>query len=483
MLRSMMDKGPVDPLLSNPVFSPDISPTSRGPLHPGATWKGVQRSGRNSYDVCVKFDSVDVSSGALTGTLEIKGLTPELESLVTFFEGEIIGETGPGFLTNKYGATELDDMRHWRRFPPFTRNRLEEQMIKPNLNLRGAVNRPYLFMRWKERFVVPRDLSIHGASFAGIYYACRFRSIRINASSITLTVTFAGLDCEPALDYLPISRHRGISPVPRFSPPRRRFSDTSQLSQVAQTRPRPAAPSRTSSAARPSETDTAAFQSPSTSSPRPAQPRRTSSGSVSYAAALRGTPLPAADSSPPTSLATPPGLIPLPALPPSHANTQPLAEIPTPKSEAEPSFAALSLSPPTTPPSEAPQLPPIPSLASVPLLSSPLLVTNQRGTRLPEEEWPVPSSPPQSPTSPRSMRRRSSIASQSQVLNETGRGRSGSEAGASLWVGEDETYGLRSWTDATITGFYHYRNSEPYQEISLRYVPTTQGSSQTFTFR
>ncbi|GAA5950051.1 hypothetical protein JCM21900_001377 [Sporobolomyces salmonicolor] len=330
MLRSMMDKRPVDPLLSNPVFSPDISPTSRGPLHPGATWKGVQRSGRNSYDVCVKFDSVDVSSGALTGTLEIKGLTPELESLVTFFEGEIIGETGPGFLTNKYGATELDDMRHWRRFPPFTRNRLEEQMIKPNLNLRGAVNRPYLFMRWKERFVVPRDLSIHGASFAGIYYA---------------------------------------------------------------------------------------------------------------------------------------------------------SEIPTPKSEVEPSFAALSLSPPTTPPSEAPQLPPIPSLASVPLLSSPLLVTSQRGTRLPEEEWPVPSSPPQSPTSPPSMRRRSSIAPRSQALSETRRGRSGSEAGASLWVGEDETYGLRSWTDATITGFYHYRNSEPYQEISLRYVPTTQGSSQTFTFR
>ncbi|GAA5859153.1 hypothetical protein JCM1840_003778 [Sporobolomyces johnsonii] len=476
----MADERPVDPLLSGPVFTPDKPPSSRGPLHPGATWKGVQRSGRNSYDVCVKFDSVDVSSGTLTGTLEIKGLTPELESLITFFEGEIIGETGPGFLTNKYGATELDDMRHWRRFPPFTRNRLDEQMIKPNLNLRGAANRPYLFMRWKERFVVPRDLSIHGASFAGIYYACRFRSLPSNASSVTLSLTFTGLDCEPALDYE--SLHRGISPAPRFSPSRRRFSNQTQPSQLAQTRPSPTAPSRTSYAAQPSETDTTASQSPSTS-PRPAQPRRTSSHSVSYAAALRGTSPPAADSFPPTSLATPPGLIPLPLPPPSHDITQPPAEVPTPKSELEPSSEALWLSPPTTPPSEAPQLPPIPSLASAPLLSSSLLAINPREAQSREEEWPVPSSPPHPPTSPRSMRRRSSIAQRADAPSEAGRGRAGSEGGKSLSGGEDEAYGLRSWTDATITGFYHYRNSEPYQEISLRYVPTTQGSSQTFAFR
>ena len=86
-----------------------------------------------------------------------------------------MSEHGPGFLTANYGATKEDDMRHWRRFPPFMRNRLEQQMLAtPNLNLRGASKKPYLFMRWKERFVLPERKidAIHGASFAGLYYVC-----------------------------------------------------------------------------------------------------------------------------------------------------------------------------------------------------------------------------------------------------------------------------------------------------------------------
>ena len=41
-----------------PAFSslPATHQAARGPLHPGSTWVGVQRSGRNSYEVTVKFD-------------------------------------------------------------------------------------------------------------------------------------------------------------------------------------------------------------------------------------------------------------------------------------------------------------------------------------------------------------------------------------------------------------------------------------------
>lgn len=106
--------------------------------------------------------------------------------------GEIVSETGPGFLTANYGATKEDDMRHWRRFPPFTRNRLEQQMNGPNLNLRGASKKPYLFMRWKERFVLPEHKvdAIHGASFAGLYYICesRLESRRVFGKLIPLLV-------------------------------------------------------------------------------------------------------------------------------------------------------------------------------------------------------------------------------------------------------------------------------------------------------
>jgi hypothetical protein len=122
---------------------------------------------------------VDLVASKVCGTLEIKGLTPELDSLVTFFEGEIVGEVGsPGFRTGRFGATEFDDLKHWRRFPAFTRNRLERSLIKPELNLRTAKNKPYVFLRLKERFVVNHRIeAIHGASYAGFYYCCESFSL------------------------------------------------------------------------------------------------------------------------------------------------------------------------------------------------------------------------------------------------------------------------------------------------------------------
>lgn len=122
------------------------------------------------------INRVDVGASKVCGTLEIKGLTPELDSLVTFFEGEIVGEVGsPGFRTGRFGATEFDDLKHWRRFPAFTRNRLERSLIKPELNLRTAKNKPYVFLRLKERFVVNHRIeAIHGASYAGFYYCCEY---------------------------------------------------------------------------------------------------------------------------------------------------------------------------------------------------------------------------------------------------------------------------------------------------------------------
>ena len=66
-----------------------------GPLHSGATWTGVQKSGRNSYQVKVTLETVDFDNGKMTGLLEIHGLTPDIDKLVTFFEGvSIVLDTG-----------------------------------------------------------------------------------------------------------------------------------------------------------------------------------------------------------------------------------------------------------------------------------------------------------------------------------------------------------------------------------------------------
>ncbi|GAA6044576.1 hypothetical protein NBRC10513_004465 [Rhodotorula toruloides] len=458
----MPDVSWVDPLLSHEAFSPTHPLKGRGPLHPGSTWVGVQRSGRNSYEVTVKFDTVDVQSGTVTGTLEIKNLTAELESLVTFFEGDIVGEVGgPGFLTAKYGATEIDDLKHWRRFPAFTRNRLEHQLVKPNLNLRQANNKPFKFLRLKEQFVVgERVEAIHGASYAGFYYCC--------------------LDCEPFPPTDPsISPHRGISPATRNVPAfRRRNSSFSRPepspSLLTQTRPAIARPSPASPPqpivnlpSPPRRTVELPTTAEEPTAPRPLPPRRTSSGSISYAAALRGPS--GSPASPPLS-PTPPSASSFsssissassasPQTPPEHLirpSAPPPPDLPTPKAELDSS--ALSYL--TEPSSSA--LPPI--IQSVEAGHS--------------SEWPAPTSPPLPTRPPGALRRMSSdVASVLAKAKEKSRGRPGVVRRKSVMEAEDEDgvddRGMRSWTEATISGFYFHHSASPYQELSLRYYAHT----------
>ncbi|GAA5996477.1 uncharacterized protein JCM10292_007637 [Rhodotorula paludigena] len=464
---ALFEQRQVDPLLSEDAFSAPPLLASRGPLHPGAIFAGVQRSGRNSYEVKITVDTVDVREGRINGTLEIKGLTPELDSLVTWFEGDIVGEVGgPGFRTGKYGATEVDDLKHWRRFPAFTRNRLEHQLVKPDLNLRNARNRPYLFMRLKERFVVNHRVeAIHGASYAGFYYAC--------------------LDCEPGPGALEATSHRGISPAPRPSPPLGLRRNASSL--LTQTRPPPTrAPS--ASPPRPTVNLPSPAAEPPAVTARPPAPRRSSSG-ASYAAALRGEAAspstdvtmsppspPLASSSSPTS--TSPFTPPTPHTPSPSTS---MIDLPTPKAELDRPLAALEPSEP---------LPPLwQAIATHPL--SPSL--HGAATTSLDSEWPAPapaassSSPPRRPQA--AMRRMSSDAATVLAKTKSSRGRGAAHARrksvAEEVGGEDESddRGLRSWTEATISGFYFHHSASPYQELSLRYVPAHRGGSANFSFR
>ncbi|KAH9934731.1 vacuolar import and degradation protein-domain-containing protein [Fomitopsis serialis] len=139
-------------------------------LYPGATFQGTQKSGRNSYDVNVTIVDVDFASSHLCGYLRIRGLTDDWPELTTYFDAEIIGSRY-GFLTRNWGATEQDDMVHWARFPAF--RHVRHELKKPHMTMKDA-NRGAVFMRWKEKFLVPdhRVQDINGASFAGFYYVC-----------------------------------------------------------------------------------------------------------------------------------------------------------------------------------------------------------------------------------------------------------------------------------------------------------------------
>jgi glucose-induced degradation protein 4 len=106
--------------------------------------------------------STNFASSVLCGYLHIRNLTKDHPELTTYFHAEIIGSRY-GFLTDKeWGATESDDLTHWSKFSAF--RPLRNQLKRPGLTMRDR-NRGTIFMRWKERFLVPdhKTKEINGA--------------------------------------------------------------------------------------------------------------------------------------------------------------------------------------------------------------------------------------------------------------------------------------------------------------------------------
>ena len=163
-------------------------------LYSGSRFVGHQKSKGNQYDVEVILQYVNIEECYLCGYLKIKGLTEEYPTLTTFFDGEIISQKHP-FLTRKWEADEDVDRKHWVRnnnvfilkmvtsthfFPSFLQSKFlsfyqyAKNFNSDNFDYESLQNSDYVYMRWKEHFLVPdhtiRD--IHGASFAGFYYIC-----------------------------------------------------------------------------------------------------------------------------------------------------------------------------------------------------------------------------------------------------------------------------------------------------------------------
>ncbi|CAB1313119.1 unnamed protein product [Coregonus sp. 'balchen'] len=116
-------------------------------LYSGSKFRGHQKSKGNSYDV------------------------EEYPTLTTFFAGEIISRKRP-FLTRKWDADEDVDRKHWGKFQAFYQ--YAKMFNSDEFDYDELKNSDYIFMRWKEQFLVPdhtiKDIS--GASFAGFYYIC-----------------------------------------------------------------------------------------------------------------------------------------------------------------------------------------------------------------------------------------------------------------------------------------------------------------------
>ena len=138
---------------------------------------------------------MNFASSTLCGYLRIRGLTDDWPELTTYFDAEIIGSRY-GFLTQNWGATQHEDMVHWSRFPAFKHIRHEAK--RPHMTIDGQ-DRGAVFMRWKERFLVPdhRVQDINGASFAGKTLKPYFLAQHDNTTIIVLGFYYVCVDFNP----------------------------------------------------------------------------------------------------------------------------------------------------------------------------------------------------------------------------------------------------------------------------------------------
>ncbi|KAG8745309.1 hypothetical protein FRC10_008326 [Ceratobasidium sp. 414] len=184
-------------------------------LYPGASFVGIQKSGRNSYNVSVTIVNVDFPGSTLCGYLTIENLTDDHPQLTTYFDAEIIGPKY-GFLTQGYGASETDDITHWGRFDSF--RGIKAEMRRPGLTIRqkSLAERGFVFMRWKERFLVPdhQVRGIRGASYDG--------NLNSQAESPVHTHSPFREPTSPVQTYHPIpSQQTAPAPTPAPPPPTR----------------------------------------------------------------------------------------------------------------------------------------------------------------------------------------------------------------------------------------------------------------------
>jgi hypothetical protein len=124
----------------------------------------------SGYRVSIAGDARSKVSSLMIQPL---GLTDEHPTLITFFEGEIVGPKYK-FITSHstWGSSLKNDMTHWSLLPKW--KQLAKSARTENFTVTNHLQREQLWMRWKEYFLVPdhRVKTISGASFEGFYYIC-----------------------------------------------------------------------------------------------------------------------------------------------------------------------------------------------------------------------------------------------------------------------------------------------------------------------
>jgi len=142
-------------------------------LQPGIKFKGTQKVPTNREDawiVGVTIQGYDHERGYICGSMEAQNLPTSDETVITFWEGEIVDNINYSFFTGRWDATRAKDIEHWGKFQPF--RQYKEAVITGNggRSLDMSTSR-FVFMRWKEQFFVNVSPDC-GLTIAGFYYLC-----------------------------------------------------------------------------------------------------------------------------------------------------------------------------------------------------------------------------------------------------------------------------------------------------------------------
>lgn len=184
---------------STAALSTDACCTQTNFLRPRMGFSGYQISGYKKYQIEVSLKTVDLPLGNdsslsphLTGFLTIRGLTNQHPEITTYFEAFAVTHRDLGFLSsswdddsvrNSYKADDQTDLEHWLNFPAFKQLFLASDaqdsdhptvndVIEGNCKFEDYLEQRYIFMRWKEKFLVPDAMidGVAGASYDGFYY-------------------------------------------------------------------------------------------------------------------------------------------------------------------------------------------------------------------------------------------------------------------------------------------------------------------------
>lgn len=169
-------------------------------LRPRMEFSGYQISGYKKYQIEVALKTVDLplsrcssQTPHLTGFLTICGLTNQHPEITTYFEAFAVTYKELGFLSSSwpedsamspYRADDQTDLEHWLNFPAFKQLFLPalgdspsacptlNDLIEGDYEFGDYLEQRFIFMRWKEKFLVPDAQvdGIAGASYDGFYY-------------------------------------------------------------------------------------------------------------------------------------------------------------------------------------------------------------------------------------------------------------------------------------------------------------------------